>query len=127
LPIHFGEPFFEMSVRQFTNAISSNRLEWTAYYDEAFDHSSYVLQFEDDNQVRLVAFTGTPDFLYDSASLRDISLSLNEFYGILQEWHDRFKEEWRSLPKVPSSVQWRNLYEKREVPKRFSAEGSRSA
>ncbi len=100
-----GERFFGMSVRQFTNAISSNRLEWTAYCDEAFDDSSYVLQFEDENQVRLVAFTGTPDFLYDPGSLRDVCLSPDAFYEILQEWQDRFKNEWSSWPKVPESIQ----------------------
>jgi Immunity protein 42 len=100
-----GELFFGMSVRQFTNAISSNRLEWTAYCDEAFDDSSYVLQFEDDNQVRLVAFTGTPDFRYDPTSLRDVRLSPDAFYGILQEWHERFRNEWSSWPKVPESIQ----------------------
>jgi hypothetical protein len=76
---------------------SSNNLEWVS--DEEFDDSSYVLQFEDENQVRLVAFTGTPDFLYDPATLRDVSLSQNEFYWILQVWHDRFNDEWISLPK----------------------------
>jgi hypothetical protein len=100
-----GELFFEMSVRQFTDAVSSNRLEWTAYCDEAFDDSSYLLQFEEENQVRLVAFTGTPDFQYDPASLRDVYLSQDKFYGILQEWHDRFKRDWVSLPKVSSSIQ----------------------
>lgn len=100
-----GEVFFEMSVRQFTNVISSNRLEWTAYCDEAFDDSSYVLQFEDENHVRLVAFTGTPDFQYDPASLREVRLSPGAFYGILQEWHSRFKNEWSSWPKVSESIQ----------------------
>jgi hypothetical protein len=100
-----GELFFRMPVRQFTNAISSNHLEWTAYCDEAFDDSSYVLQFEDENQVRLVAFTGTPDFRYDPVSLRDVCLSPDAFYEILQEWHDRFKDEWSSWPKVSETIQ----------------------
>jgi hypothetical protein len=100
-----GELFFGMPVHEFTKAISSNHLEWTAYCDEAFDDSSYVLQFEDENQVRLVAFTGTSDFQYDPASLRDVRLSPDAFYGILQEWHSRFKNEWSSWPKVSESIQ----------------------
>lgn len=98
-----GKPFFGMPVRQFTEAISSNHVQWVS--DEEFDDSSYVLQFEDENQVRLVAFTGTPDFRYDPASLRDVCLSLDEFYGILQEWRDRFKDDWTSFTKVSSSIQ----------------------
>jgi hypothetical protein len=85
----------------FSEAISSNHVQWVS--DEEFDDSSYVLQFEDENEVRLVAFTGTPDFRYEPASLRDVSLSQNEFYWILQLWRDRFKDEWTSLPKVPGS------------------------
>jgi len=98
-----GELFFGMPLRQFTEAISSNHLHWVS--DEEFDDSSYLLQFEDENQVRLIAFKGTPDFLYDPTSLGDVCLSQNEFYGILQEWHDRFKDEWVSLSKVSSSIQ----------------------
>ncbi len=100
-----GELFLGMSIRQFINAFSSNRVEWSGHCDEAFDDSSYVLQFEDQNQVRLVAFTGTPDFQYDPASLRDVRLSPDAFYGILKEWHDRFKREWSSWPKVSESIQ----------------------
>jgi Immunity protein 42 len=96
-----GELFFGMPFRQFTEAISSNHLEWVG--DEEFDDSSYVLQFEDENQVRLVAFTGTSDFCYDPASLRDVSLSQNEFYWILKVWRERFNDEWTSLPKVDGS------------------------
>ena len=67
------ERFFGMSVPQFSEAISSNHVQWVS--DEEFDDSSYVLQFEDENEVRLVAFTGTPDFRYEPASLRDVSLT----------------------------------------------------
>jgi hypothetical protein len=95
-----GELFFGLSVRQFTDSIDSNCLAWAPDGDEAFDDHSYVLQFEDGNEVRLVAFKGTPDFLYDPTSLNDVRLSQDEFYGILQEWHGRFKDEWGSLPKA---------------------------
>jgi hypothetical protein len=100
-----GELFFGMSVREFTDAVYSNHIEWAPDGDEAFDDGSHVLQFEDESQVRLIAFTGTPDFRYDPASLRDLWLPQDEFYDILQEWHDRFRDEWKSFPKVSGSVQ----------------------
>lgn len=100
-----GELFFGLSVRQFTDAIDSNRLVWAPDGDEAFDDHSYILQFEDENQVRLVAFTGTPDFLYDPGSLHDVYVPQGKFYAILQEWHDRFKDEWRGLPKLSGAAQ----------------------
>ena len=98
-----GELFFGMPLRQFTEAIQSHHLEWVC--DEEFDDSSYLLQFEDENQVRLVAFTSTPDSLFDPASLRDVCLSPSEFYGILQEWLDCFKDEWTSLIQVSGAIQ----------------------
>ena len=93
-----GERFFGMSVPQFSEAISSNHVQWVS--DEEFDDSSYVLQFEDENEVRLVAFTGTLTFVM-SRLVCVTFLSQNEFYWILQVWRDRFKDEWTSLPKSP--------------------------
>jgi hypothetical protein len=101
-----GELFFGMPDPQFKHAICSNRLEWAPDGDEAFDDSSYVLQFEDENRVRLIAYKSiayknTLDTTYDPASLRDVWLSQDEFYGVLQNWRDRFEAEWKALPKVP--------------------------
>lgn len=91
-----GELFFGMAASQFKEAIWSNHLVWAPDGDEAFDDGSYVLQFENDNCVRLIAFLGTPDFLYDPKSLRDLRLSQDEFYKTLHDWHNAFDGEWRS-------------------------------
>jgi hypothetical protein len=99
-----GELFFGMPAHQFGKAISANHIEWSAACDEAFDDSGYVLQFEDEDSVRLVAFAGASDFLYDPDSLVDRSLSPDAFYEILQEWHDRFKSEWSSWSKVSKVI-----------------------
>ena len=99
-----GDLIFGATAHEFTNSISSKRIAWSAYCDEAFDDGSYILHVEDDRQVRLIAFRGTADFLYDPASLRELCLPQEEFYKILQEWHDRFLKEWKSLPKVSNSA-----------------------
>jgi Immunity protein 42 len=91
------EVFFGMTASDFRNAISSNYVEWTAYGDEAFDDGSYVLQFDNGDQVRLIAFVGTPDFQYDPDSLRDCHLSQKEFYTVLEDWLDAFGRERKSL------------------------------
>jgi hypothetical protein len=96
-----GELFFGKRASQFRDTVYSNHLEWAPDGDEAFGDGSYVLQFEDPNWVRLVAFKGTPDPAYDPASLRDVWLSQDAFYGILQNWRDQFDAEWKALPKVP--------------------------
>ena len=92
-----SELFLGMTVEQFRGAIYSNHLVWAPDGDEAFDDGSYVLQIENQNQVRLIAFVGTRDSLYDPSSLRDLHLSGSEFYTVLQNWHDDFNDEWKSL------------------------------
>ena len=99
-----NEQFFGMAAGQFRDAIYSNHLVWAPDGDEAFDDGSYVLQVECQDQVRLIAFMGTPDFLYDPRSLRDLRLSGDEFYTVLQGWHDGFNNEWKSaLSKLSGS------------------------
>jgi hypothetical protein len=88
--------FFGMGAAQFRDAIYSNHLVWAPDGDEAFDDGSYVLQVESQDQVRLIAFLGTPDFLYDPNSLRDLRLSGDEFYTVLRDWHDGFNDECKS-------------------------------
>jgi Immunity protein 42 len=90
--------YFGMSAAQFTKTLYSNSLEWAPDGDEAFDDSSYVLQFDVGEQVRLIAFK-RPNGLVDPATVRDVSLTSDIFYNILQEWRDTFIAEWKSLPK----------------------------
>jgi hypothetical protein len=101
-----GELFFGMPDPQFHTAISSSRLQWAPDGDEAFDDGSYVLHFEDKNRVRLIAYKSIDrnndlDPSYDTASLRDVWLSQNDFYEILQNWRSRFEAECEQLPKIP--------------------------
>jgi hypothetical protein len=90
--------FFGMSEDQFTKIIYSNHLQWAPDGDEAFDDGSFVLQFDVDERVRLIGFK-RPDQFVDEASVKDLWLSGNEFYGVLREWRDNFIAEWEGLPK----------------------------
>ena len=101
-----GELFFGMHGPQFSDVVRSNRLEWAPDGDEAFDDGSYVLQFEDENWARLIAYKSIADKntvgpTYDPSSLRDVWLSQDDFYGVLQTWKDGFETQWVALPKVP--------------------------
>lgn len=89
---HFGIPS-----PQFREMTYLNRIAWAPDGDEAFDDGSYVLQFDIKDLVRVVAFKSAPDGGYDPATLRDARLATDEFYAILQEWHDAFEKEWASL------------------------------
>ena len=94
-----AEQFFGMAATQFREA--TKRLEWAPDGDAAFDDGSYVLQIEDTKNVRLIAYVSTPDYSYAPATLRDVWLSSESFYDILQNWRDRFEAEWNAAPKVP--------------------------
>ena len=93
-----SETYFGMSETQFTEAINSRGIVWAPDGDEAFDDSSYILQFDVDERVRLVAFT-RPDGSVDPTSLREVWLSACDFYSTLLRWQDAFLAEWKSLPK----------------------------
>jgi hypothetical protein len=98
LDIEDNETFFGMSATRFTKALYSVSIVWAPDGDEAFDDGSYVLQFDVDNQVRVIAFT-RPDALVDPSSVREVWLPSDTFYAILREWSDAFIAEWKSLPK----------------------------
>ena len=90
------------SQAEFVDLIYSNHLIWAPDGDEAFDDSSFVLQFDLLDRVRLIAFTSREDFRHEPTSLKDLWLTAEEFYHILQRWHDSFVAEWTSLPKTKS-------------------------
>lgn len=98
------ETYFGIPESEFSDVISSNRIVWAPDGDEAFDDGSYILQFDIQDQVRLIAFKSGQDSLYDPATLTDAWLAADQFYDVLQRWHGLFKAEWDSLPKVPEDA-----------------------
>jgi hypothetical protein len=92
---HFGIPLAD-----FRDMIRSKRIMWAPDGDEAFDDGSYVLQFDVQDRVRLIAFKSGEGYLIDPAVLSDVWLPAEDFYYVLQRWHDAFEGEWASMPKV---------------------------
>jgi immunity protein 42 of polymorphic toxin system len=92
---HFGIPLSE-----FSDMIQLKRIVWAPDGDEAFDDGSYVLQFDVQDRVRLIAFKSGHTYLHDPDTLRDIWLAAEEFYHVLERWHDAFESEWVSTPKA---------------------------
>src|SRR5579872_7105665 len=86
--------FFGMTRREFSDLIYSNRLLWAPDGDEAFDDGSYVLQFDIQDRVRVIAFKSHEGYAHDSGTLNDVWLASSDFYGILQHWYDAFAAEW---------------------------------
>ena len=82
---------------------SKSHIEWAPDGDQAFDDGSRVLHFDVQDRVRLIAYGLKPwkdDFCHDPDTLKDVWLNADEFYGILQRWHDTFEAEWKISPKI---------------------------
>jgi immunity protein 42 of polymorphic toxin system len=99
-----NEIFFGMQSHTFSDLIHSSKIMWAPDGDEAFDDSSYVLQFDIERDVRLIAFSRASDDCLDVGSLRDVWLPQEDFYRILQQWHEAFVAEWTSLAKADGTI-----------------------
>ena len=95
--------FYGLERQKFSDVIYSNDLLWVPDGDEGFDDGSYVLQFDLGEQVRIIAFQCGDGYVHDPATLRDIWLPSNEFYGVLEHWRDAFEAEWIAAPKISPS------------------------
>jgi hypothetical protein len=96
-----SEQFFGIVTPRFREA--TRHLEWAPDGDAAFDDGSHVLHLEDMEKVRLIAYASTPDYVYDPETLRDVWLSGDDYYAILQSGHARFDAEWKAARKIPAS------------------------
>jgi hypothetical protein len=97
------ESYFGLPLARFIEMIYSKRIVWAPDGDEAFDDGSYVLQFDILDSVRLIAFKCGQGLSYDPATLGDVTLAADDFYGLLRDWHDAFEAEWTSMKKVAES------------------------
>ena len=95
-----GKSFFGMSAPAFAESINSTNIQWAPDGDEAFDDGSYILQFDIDDKVRLIAFGCRLDGFHDPSTLSDLWIASDQFYWVLESWRDAFIQEWTSLPKV---------------------------
>jgi NADH:ubiquinone oxidoreductase subunit C len=90
------EQFFGMSADEFCDSIILTESIWAPDGDEAFDDGSHVLQFDQNDRVRLIAFKNSDSLADISASLSDIYVNSEYFYGILYKWHNEFEAHWLS-------------------------------
>jgi len=93
--------YFGMSEADFADVVHSKHLLWAPDGDQAFDDHSYILQFDVEDQVRLVAFKSDEEYRHNSSTLNDVWLPADKFYPTLQRWHDDFENEWAMAPKEP--------------------------
>ncbi len=99
------ESYFSLPVSLFSDMIYAKHIKWAPDGDEAFDDGSYVLHFDVEDRVRLIAFQCGEGYFHDPSTLRDLWLPADDFYRTLQNWHDAFNAEWKSMPKVAEAAQ----------------------
>lgn len=92
--------YFEIPDDEFREIIYSRHILWAPDGDEAFDDGSYVLQFDAEDKVRIIAFKDGAAYGIDRYTLSDIWLSADRFYQVLQDWHSGFETERRTMPQV---------------------------
>jgi hypothetical protein len=95
-----GESFFGLGQRQFHDLVYSHHLCWAPDGDEAFDDGSYILQFDLPERARLIAFKCGENSLHDPSSLRDVWMSAEDYYRVLDQWQESFESEWAASPKI---------------------------
>jgi hypothetical protein len=96
------QKFFGLSQSAFGAFVSTAGVLWAPDGDEAFDDGSHVLQFDVDDQVRLVGFQREAGCV-SAASVSDIWLPEQEFYSTLETWRNEFDKEWASRPKLTTA------------------------
>lgn len=97
--------YFGIPAIKFSEYFSQNSTDcmWAPDGDEAFDDGSYILQFDINDRVRLIAFRCFEESIYHNpATLSDVWLPADDFYRILQQWHEKFELNWQESPKVNS-------------------------
>lgn len=92
--------YFEIPAEEFRETIYSKHLLWAPDGDEAFDDGSYVLQFDSEEQVRVIAFKRGAAYNIDQTTLTDIWLPADRFYQVLRDWHELFEAERRTMPQI---------------------------
>lgn len=99
-----ADHYFGLPAEDFTSLVHSSGCDWGSAMDEAFDDGSKIYQFDIGDEVRIIADNNHRepfDWRHDPASLRDIRLPADEFYGVLTRWRDDFLMEWEKMVKIP--------------------------
>jgi hypothetical protein len=95
-----GESFFGMSAEELRNALARNEIVWAPDGDAAFDDGGHVLQFDEGDRVRLIAFRNASDPDAVLSTMAEVWIGADEFYALLDSWQSRFEAEWAAALKL---------------------------
>jgi hypothetical protein len=89
-----GETFFGMSADELRDVLASHEIVWAPDGDAAFDDGGHVLQFDQGDKVRLIAFKNAENKDDVVRTMAEVCVNADEFYGLLDIWQNRFEAEW---------------------------------
>ncbi|MGV1756521.1 Imm42 family immunity protein [Rhizobium sp. A22-96] len=86
--------YFGLSKAEFADLIHKSAVVWAPDGDEAFDDGNYILQFDVESKVRLIAFKNTGYLEGLVSTVAEEWLDAEVFYNVLSRWSDLFAAEW---------------------------------
>jgi hypothetical protein len=93
--------YFGMSRAEFSKVLYGQHIVWAPDGDEAFDDGSFVLHFDLDDQVRVIAFRSIAGaYRHDPETLRDVEMPATKFYSILEDLSRAYDYMIKSMQKT---------------------------
>jgi len=82
-----------MPAEEFIQTLYARKIIWAPDGDAAFDDGGHVLQIDEEDRVRLIAFINDYDAEIIRKSVSEVFLPPSIFYNTLQTWKDMFERE----------------------------------
>jgi hypothetical protein len=86
-----SDSFFGLTAPAFRDALAQGEVVWAPDGDAAFDDGSHVLQLDEGNQVRLIAFKNADSQDEFQRSIVEVRMDSGRFYDLLGEWQRGFE------------------------------------
>lgn len=97
------EQFFGMSASELCDELHMHEILWAPDGDAAFDDGGHVLQFDQGESIRLIAFKNAATHQDFVDSVVESWLSSEQFYATLADWRSHFESEWKAALRAAST------------------------
>ena len=92
--------YFGLPESEFSDLFYTNNLIMAPDGDAAFDDSSYILQFDVGDKVRIIGFQCKETDAPSPESIMDVWMEADDFYAVLGQWETQFFNEWKKHIKL---------------------------
>lgn len=92
--------YFGLPEPEFSDLFYSKNLIMAPDGDAAFDDSSYILQFDVGEKVRVIGFQCKETDAPSPETIRDAWVDADDFYSVLAQWQAQFYAEWNRHVKL---------------------------